>query len=116
MGSMKNLWLMLIISMAIKTGVSYQHLEAPIPSPSYKDYLTDCAAKLHPKYCADQTYFDIFYGNETTSEECCKNLHVGVGKSCTDNLIKFVLASSPQFNKNETQIWRRINQIWNGCI
>jgi len=52
----------MLISMAsatffIKTGLSYQHLEAPIPSPSYKNYLTDCAAKLHP-HCADQTYFD----------------------------------------------------------
>jgi len=82
----------------IKTGLSYQHPEAPIPSPSYKNYLTDCAAKLHPHF-ADQTYFDIFYGNEATSEDCCKNLHVDVGKSYTDNMIKFVLASSPQFNK-----------------
>ncbi|KAG4923689.1 hypothetical protein JHK87_049229 [Glycine soja] len=96
----------------LASDAGYVPTDPPV-SPSYEKYLRDCAAKLHP-HCGDQFYAGIFYGRGTISKDCCKNVVTDVGKTCYDNMTKYVLGS-PQFKENEAQIMNRSNQIWNDC-
>ncbi|KAK7301241.1 hypothetical protein RJT34_12102 [Clitoria ternatea] len=78
-----------------------------------KNYLEDCAGKLHSN-CGSQIYYGTFFGNVTISNDCCHSLVHDLGKPCNDKLTKFVVRS-PQYKQNETQILYRSNKIWTDC-
>ena len=80
---------------------------------AYEDYLRKCAAKLDP-HCGDQIFFNIVYGNQTVSDECCFDLVYDMGYSCHRDMTNYV-AESPKFKDDKVQISERSQKAWNEC-
>lgn len=109
----------------VQTGLSDDVTDPPIGSPteyiyvegsltSYQKYLTNCANQLYP-ICGEEIFSNVFFGNTTYSNICCLNLVKDLGKSCHDDLVKYILLS-PKFKKNIISIWERSEQVWNDCV
>jgi len=108
----------------VKTGLSDDVTDPPIGAPiefdytekplsSYQKYLNNCAQQLYP-ICGEEIFSNVFFGNQTFSNVCCLNLVKDLGKSCHDDLVKYIL-STPKFQKNKISIWERSEQVWNDC-
>jgi len=128
MAASPNIFLLLVFItsfiLLVQTGLSYKATDPPIGSPtefnyakrplsSYEKYLNNCAAQLYP-ICGEEIFSSVFFGNQTSSNECCFNLVNESGKCCHDDLVKHIL-SSPKFHTNKISIWQRSAKVWNDC-
>ncbi|KAK7377440.1 hypothetical protein VNO80_02865 [Phaseolus coccineus] len=127
MATFHNFCLVLLLTISftsmLKTGVSDKTPEQSpsssgetnnAPLSSYEEYLQQCASKLYPD-CGGKIFSAIFFGNETVSSYCCVKLVNYVGKRCHDDMTKYIL-QSPSYGRNQIQILRRSESVWNDCI